>query len=463
MTQSARQKNSPPPIVFIASGLMLVVCAFWAKSNFKIGWPLSDPPSLKNMSLGQKALVLAEMTPDKEEGIQAFAAGDYDTAIAKFDAHLKRRPNDPEARVYLNNAKIGDRMHLLIAVSIPISSNLNVAQEILRGVSQVQDELNKERGIKGLPLKVEIIDDKNDPKIAKQVAAALVDDPKVFAVVGHNTSDASLAAVPIYEQGKLVMISPTSTATSLSGAGNYIFRTVPSVNFLASGLAQYAIKTAHKTKIAVCFDGQAKDNLSFKNEFIAAFETLGGRIAPINCDFASSTFDPSISASQAISSGADSILLAPHVDRADRALNIAQAVKGKLPLFGSPTLYTHNTVQTGAQDVNGLILITPWHPSHFATNPLAIRARQLWGGEINWRTATAIDATRAISAALQSTSDPTREGLQQTLRSPQFSATGAGEAIRFLPTGDRVSSPVLIQVRPDARAQAKFSFMTLNR
>ena len=90
-----------------------------------------------------------------------------------------------------------------------------------------------------------------------------MEDDKILAVVGHNASDASLAAASIYQQGKLVMVTPTSFANELSGFGDYIFRTVPHIRLVAARLAEYAVRIAQKPDIAVCYDSQAPDNVSF--------------------------------------------------------------------------------------------------------------------------------------------------------------------------------------------------------
>ncbi|MCG9890669.1 MAG: ABC transporter substrate-binding protein [Thermosynechococcaceae cyanobacterium MS004] len=368
--------------------------------------------------------------------------------------------NDPETLIYRSNAAIGSKQSKTIAVSVPISSNLNVAQEILRGVAQVQWEINDSGGINKIPLKVKVIDDQNDPAIAQQVATALVKKSHVSAVIGHNSSDASLAAGAIYQKGKLVMVSPTSMATELSGLGSYLFRTVPNTRFLADPLAKYVTKTARKTQIAVCFDAQAKDNVSFKNEFIASFWSHGGRVVDVACDFNAPTFDPEVAVTQAIAQGADSILLAPHIDRLERAMMVARATKGRLAIFGSTTLYTFKTLQSGAQDINGLVVPAPWHPSISAANPRLSRARQLWKGEISWRTAMAIDATQAVADALARSSD--RQGLQQTLRDNAYEAKGIAEPIQFLPTGDRPSTPILIKVQPDSSTRVGYAFSPLD-
>lgn len=67
---------------------------------------------------------------------------------------------------------------------------------------------------------------------------------------------------------------------------------------------------------------------------------------------------------------------------------------------------------------------------------------------MNWRTAAAYDATRALIAALKP--GMTRSDLQQTLRRAEFSATGAGEDVQFLPSGDRLGNSLLLQVQPTA-------------
>jgi branched-chain amino acid transport system substrate-binding protein len=423
-----------PPIFYIALvGLSFVLFPrFQAifKTESKIG------------SIGNRLLIQEKFTPDKQKGIEAFAKGDYQQAIASFKTSLFQQPNDPETRIYLNNSQAGNNF-LKIAVSVPIGSNLNVAQEILRGVATAQDEINQQGGIKGQKLQVEIINDENDPEIAQKVAHELVKDRQVLGVVGHNASNASLRAAPIYQQGGLVMITPTSFANNLSGFGNYIFRIVPTTKVMAEALADYAVKTARKTKIAFCYDSQAFDNLSFKEEFLAAFVSKGGQLVPTVCDLSAPNFNPTVAVTQAISSGADGLFIASHVDRLESAIALARANQGKLALFSSPTMYTVKTLQSGQQAVKELVLVAPWHPQ---VNPsFADRMSQQWRGKVSWRTATAYDATQAMIAGLRQSQQ--RDGLQQALHSQGFTVEGASGAVRFATSGDRISPPVVVQVQ----------------
>ena len=138
-------------------------------------------------------------------------------------------------------------------------------------------------------------------------------------------------------------------------------------------------------------------------------------------------------------------MLAPHVDRIDRAISLARSNRGKLPLYGSTTLYTFQTLKDGQKDVDGLVLPVPWHPETNPGSRFSENARQRWGGIVNWRTATSFDATQAVIAGLRQSK--TREGLQQALRNTSFSTAGSSEDVKFLPTGDRAGKPILVQVK----------------
>lgn len=447
MYQDPTKRKGPPPIIFIAAFALIAIGAFkFIPSLFKGGnldFSTSDS-SKPRMSLGDKILVQSQTTAGKQAGVQAFAKGYYKEAVKNFQASLQQNRNDPETVIYLNNAKANDNNPLKIAVSVPIGTNPNVAQEILRGVAQAQEEVNSRGGINGAGLQVLIANDDNSESFAKEVATGFVNDPKILAVVGHNASNASLAAAPIYQENKLVMVTPTSFANNLSGFGSYIFRTVPAIQSMAAPLAEYMVKKAGKTTVAICYDSQAPDNISFKDEFVASFSALGGKVVPTVCDFSTPGFNSSASVADAVKKDAQALMIAPHIDRIDRAIDLARANQGKLPLYGSTTMYTFDTVKNGQKDVDGLVLPVPWHPDTNPNNPFSKNAIQRWGGVVNWRTATSFDATQAIIGGLQKSN--TREGLKQALKNQNFSAMGASEDVRFLPTGDRSGKPILVQV-----------------
>jgi branched-chain amino acid transport system substrate-binding protein len=414
------------------------------------------------ISTGNTVLVKADITPDKESGVKAFATGDYATAMAKFNSSLQIKRNDPESLIYWNNANalaVGNTVK--IATSVPIGGNLNIAKEILRGIAQAQNEINRNGGIGGKLLQVEIANDDNDPDIAKQIASNFVKDKDIIAVIGHNSSEASMAAAPVYQKGSLVMMSPTSVARNLSGIGNYIFRTTPTSRATADHLARYVVNSAHKTKIAICSASNTQASESFKEDFTWAIFRYGGKAIETACDFSAPNFNPSDIPSQAVSDGANALLLAPSLQNINQALEIVGANKRRLTLLGSQAMYSFETLEEGQADANGMTLAVAWHPDTIPGNSFAFNARKYWGGSGSWRTAMAYDATNAIAEGLKSAT--TREQLQQTLSNPGFFLNGATGTIQFLPSGDRNMDGTLVKIQPNKNnnSEIRYSFVPL--
>ena len=409
------------------------------------------------LSLGEKILVSADNNPTKQGGMIAFANGDYNTAHTQFLSSLQVYANDPEALIYANNAIANlQKNELRIGVSVPIGGNLNVAKEILRGVAQAQQEINQSGGINGRFIKVQIANDDNNPKLARQIATEFVKDEKILGVIGHNASNISVAAAPIYQQGGLVMISPTSAAKNLTQLGNYIFRTTPSTRGLADKLAEYVVKSAGKTNIAICSDSNSSASNSFKEEFIYTLYDRGGKIALTKCDFSAPNFDPYQVTSRAVSDGADALLLAPSIFKINQAIEVAKANQGRLTLFGNHSMNTYTTLKEGKIDVNGMVLVVAWYPEASPQSYFSRNALKLWGGSVNWRTAMAYDATKALLSSLKLGSS--RQNLQEALANPSFYAEGATNKITFIPSGDRNMRGTLIRIRPGNKSGIGYDF-----
>lgn len=425
-----------PPIVWFSMVIFLALTSFNLLRSCR-------NLNHADLSEGEDQLVRGISNADKEQGIESFKKGDYNGAIKHFKASLSQQKNDPETMIYLNNAKI-NQAFLKIAVVVPISSNVNVAQEILRGVAQGQDEINQRGGVEGKPLKVIIANDSNLPENAQKIATELVQDDTVLAVVGHNASNASLAAAPIYQKGGVVMITPTSFANNLSGIGDYIFRMVPSPKVMAQPLANYAMSLP-QPNLAICYDSAAPDNVSFRDEFLASFLAKGGKLIPLVCDLSSPNFDPQKMINEAIHKGAKSLLMTPHVDRLDQVIALAKANQNQLTLLSSPTLYTIKTLAQGENQVKGLVLVIPWHPQSNVKSSFLNDSNRYWEARVNWRTAMAYDATWAIAQGLRQSS--TGEGLKDTLHNPSFLVSGATGTFKFLPSGERLGSVYLAQIQ----------------
>ena len=415
----------------------------------------------RQISTGEKVLITADRNPQKDFAAEAFANRDYTAAVVGYKAALQIKRNDPEAWIYKNNSQAmsaGD--YLKIAVVVPIGGNLNAAKEILRGVAQIQEEINSSEGIDGKLLQVAIANDNNDPVISKQIASILSQDESILAIVGHNSTEASTAAAPIYQEAGLVMISPTSVGMGLSNLGSYIFRTIPDTRSIAYTLANYAVKSARKDNVAICFTSDDKASQSFKNMFEWSIFQAGGKLIKINCDFSQPDFNPTNISTNAIASGANALLINPAIDDINRAIDVVRANKQRLPLLGNQTMYIFETLQQGSVEANGMVLSVTWHPTANSARAFAKNAETFWGGSVGWRTAMAYDAAKAIVVGLKS--DSTRQQLQQALIDDNFNFLGATGKVNFLSSGDRTLKGNLIKVSTGNKSGVGYDFVPVS-
>lgn len=421
--------------------------------------PQSEQSMDQRLSAGKKLLIPGPATAKKQEAVQAIASGNYNTAITNLETSLQANRNDPEALIYLNNARIGDQKSYTIAVAVPIGSDINAALEILRGVAQAQNELNQSGGLSGIPLKVLIANDDNKPEIASQIANALAKNSEVLGVIGHFGSDTTLAASKVYQQNQLVAISPTSTSVQLSGIGSNIFRTVPSDRFAANALSRYMLTKLQKKKAVIFFNSTSNYSKSLKDEFTTAVYADGGQIVS-EFDLTNPNFNAADSVKDAIAQGAEVIMLASNSATIDQALQVVQVNAKRLPLLAGDGAYTAKILQIGGAGATGMVLAIPWHILADPQSNFPQTSKQLWNAEVSWRTALAYDAATALIAGLRL--NPTRTGIQQALSASNFSATGASGEIRFLPSGDRNRAVQLVTVKPGNRTSYGYDFVPIN-
>ncbi|WP_293134366.1 ABC transporter substrate-binding protein [Microcoleus sp. bin38.metabat.b11b12b14.051] len=421
--------------------------------------PQSEQQIQQRLSAGKTLLIPDKATTTKQAAVQAIASGNYNAAISDLQASLKTNRNDPEALIYLNNARSGNQKSYTIAAAVPIGADTNAALEILRGVAQAQNEINQSGGINGTPLKVLIANDDNNPEIASQIASAFAKNSEILGVIGHFGSDTTLAASKIYQQNQLVAISPTSTSVQLSGVGSNIFRTVPSDRFAANALSRYMLTKLQKQKVAVFFNSASSYSKSLKDEFTTAVYGDGGQIVS-EFDFAKGNFNAAESVKSAIAQGAEVMMLASNSATIDQALQIVQVNAKRLPLLAGDGAYSAKTLQIGGAEATDMVLAVPWHILADPQSNFPQTSKQLWNAEVSWRTALAYDATIALIVGLGR--NPTRTGIQQALSASDFSATGASGPIRFLASGDRNRAVQLVTVKPGNRTSYGYEFLPIS-
>lgn len=130
--------------------------------------------------------------------------------------------------------------------------------------------------------RVELIieDSALEPKKALSAIKKLIDIDHIQGVVGPIASSETQAVVGTVMKNKVILMSPGSSAPSLSDAGKYIFRTVPSDTLEGSYMANYLYNTLHKKSMAIYYI-QNGFGEGIKNVFVKKYKELGGKITTV--------------------------------------------------------------------------------------------------------------------------------------------------------------------------------------
>lgn len=139
---------------------------------------------------------------------------------------------------------------LKVGVALPLSGgSTHRGQEILNAILLAVEEVNQAGGIQERPLQLQIEDDRDLPEQAKTVAQKL-SESEVLGVIGHYSSDATLAAVPIYAAAELSVISPSVTLVNIPFEGRYFFRTIGNNSHQAQRIQQF-LQAADYRQVAI--------------------------------------------------------------------------------------------------------------------------------------------------------------------------------------------------------------------
>lgn len=125
----------------------------------------------------------------------------------------------------------------------------------LNAVKIVVDEVNANGGVLGKMVEIVAQDDQCKPEMATSAATRLVSDG-VDAIVGPICSGPTVAALPLFQNAKIISISPTATTPALTESGkNPLFlRTVAKDNAQAKLTSDFLLNNLKAKKIAYLHD-----------------------------------------------------------------------------------------------------------------------------------------------------------------------------------------------------------------
>jgi branched-chain amino acid transport system substrate-binding protein len=156
--------------------------------------------------------------------------------------------------------------------------------DTVKGIDMAINEINAAGGIAGKAIELVRYDNKSDPAEATSLAARLMEQDKVIAVMGPATSGAFKATIPSAQANGVAVISASATAdqevtTDSNGNVNeYVFRICFTDSFQGVTMANFAKNSLSAAKAVIYKDSASDYAKGLAENFRKTFEAQGGTI-----------------------------------------------------------------------------------------------------------------------------------------------------------------------------------------
>lgn len=149
---------------------------------------------------------------------------------------------------------------VIVYVAGPLSGfQANTGQTVAGGVRLMVEQLNRSGGLLGYKVKVVALDDEADSDVAttvaEQIKEAVDRGDRVIGVIGHPNSGQTAAAMDIYKDLQIIVITPTASEVGLTQQGYRNFFRVNAANDLqAKTGAGYMVNQLGAKRVAVLYN-----------------------------------------------------------------------------------------------------------------------------------------------------------------------------------------------------------------
>ena len=140
------------------------------------------------------------------------------------------------------------------------------------------DEVNRAGGINGKQVELIAADDHSKTEDVVGVVTRLIEQDHVHALLAEPVSTRALAAAPLAQSRKVVMISAASVKPELTMQGDYIFRACFISSAEGEAIAKFAFERLHAKTAAVLLDGANDYAVVLAGFFKESFVKLGGKV-----------------------------------------------------------------------------------------------------------------------------------------------------------------------------------------
>ncbi len=312
----------------------------------------------------------------------------------------------------------------------------------VKATELVVNDINEQGGINGMQLKMLAEDDVCKPEIATNTATKLVSE-NVNVVIGHICSGATKAALPIYRDANIIVMSPSATNPDLTQSGDYpnFYRTIASDDLQARTMVDFVTDKLHAQKVAIIHDkGDYGKGLA---EFAKTFIEQAGKIEVVLFEGVTpGAVDYSSVVQKIKRSKADAVIYGGYHPEASKIVSQMRKKRLETAFLGPDGVKDDTFIKVAGANAEGVYATGP---ADVSQNPLTKKYRQKFidqegtdpGAFFNNAVAAALALTSAIEKAGSTDSEAIANALHnETAETPfgaiKFDASGEPIGIGFI-------------------------------
>ncbi len=301
----------------------------------------------------------------------------------------------------------------------------------------VIDKVNANGGINGKMIEMLVEDDVCKPEISTNTATKLVSDG-AEVVLGHICSGATIAAMPIYKDSGILVMSPSATSDELTLSGDYpnFFRTIAPNAAQSPAMVDFAINKLGLNKIAIIHDkgDYGKPLAEGAKKYVE--ESGKGEVVLFE-GITPGAMDYSAIVQKIKQSGAEVIIFGGYHPEASKIVTIMKKKRLKTQFVSDDGVKDDTFIKVAGDAAEGVYAAGPQDNS---TNPMAAEAKEAhraaFGSDPGAFFEGAYAATVVMLNAIEKAGSTNLEDLKKVLQTEKV-ATPVGD-INFDKNGDAI-------------------------
>ena len=342
-----------------------------------------------------------------------------------------------------------DPNEILVGAYLSLSgSDSSFGSDTREGIVLAVEEVNAAGGVRGKRVRVIYEDDKSTTQEASQKVRQLIDRDHVVALLGEVASSRSLAGGLIANTSHVPMITPSSTAVSVTQGRDWVFRTCFTDAQQGAGAAKFVIENLGRKRIGIFYAAQDTYSSGLAASFRDEVRRRGGSIV-VDKGYQKGETSYRTHLAEIRAAEPDVVFVPNYYNEMVLVARQAAELGFTGDMFiGGDGWDSENLIEGGGAAIQGAYMT-----SHYAPDVPSVRSAQFieafrkrWHHTPVSLTAQGYDAARLLFDAIERSTDGSPLAIKNALAATKGYEGATGE-MTIGPTHNAAKPVVVVQVR----------------